>query len=256
MLSAGIDIGAQNLKVVILDDNDLLSYRVVPSGWDTENALGRAFRDVLEESGVSEESLKHIGATGMSRETVSFATSFTIDSTSGAKGVTWVIPSARTVIDIGAEQSRVFSCDQTGKVLDRVRNDQCAAGAGAFLEEISARLDLELEEMGKLSLSSNKNITINSTCVIFAESEVVSLINEGVNKEDISRSIVEAVADKAVSLLRSIKALDDIVFIGGVAMNQGVVDSVRKQIGKEILVPPEPRIVSAIGAALVARDMS
>ncbi|MFC1533689.1 acyl-CoA dehydratase activase [Thermodesulfobacteriota bacterium] len=254
MLSAGLDIGAQNIKLAILKDDQLLSYSIVPSGWDTEAALKLAFKEALDKSGVDREAIEVVGATGMGKENTSFATAYAADSTCSAKGTLLLIPSARTIIDIGAEQSRVLRCDQTGRVLERVRNDQCAAGAGAFLEEIASRLDIGVEEMNGLSPSSQKEITLNSTCVIFAESEVVSLINEGVNKGDIIQAIVDTVADKAVSLLRCINVEKEIAFIGGVAKNAGVVHSIGKQLGLNIVVPPEPRIVSAAGAALMANQ--
>ncbi len=254
MLSAGIDIGAENIKSVVIKDDQLLAYSIVASGRDTNASLQRAFSEAAERSGLDSEAIKCVGATGMGRKSVSFATTHATDSKCSAKGAVWFIPSARTVIDIGAEQSQVLTCDSAGEVLEYVRNDSCAAGAGTFLEETASGLEVRIADMGELSLLSKREITINTTCVIFAESEVISLINEGANREDIVRGISDAIASKAASLLRAVNMEKDIVFIGGVARNIGIVHSLGNKLGLDVLVPEEPSIVTAVGAALIAQQ--
>ncbi|MFC1920354.1 acyl-CoA dehydratase activase [Chloroflexota bacterium] len=254
MLSAGIDIGAENIKLAIIKDDRLLAHITVPSGWDTKASIQQAFDEVTGETGLDRKEFKLLGATGMGRETIESATVYNTDSTCSARGITWLIPSARTVIDIGAEQSQVFSCDAAGKVQEFTRNENCAAGAGAFIEETATALELGIADIGDLSLTSKKDISLNSTCAIFAESEVISLINEGIDKTDIARAICNAIAGKAVSLLKSINVQKDVIFIGGVARNTGVVDSLRKSLNMDILIPEEPEIVTAVGAALLAQQ--
>jgi predicted CoA-substrate-specific enzyme activase len=254
MLSAGIDIGAENVKLVVLNGDKLLTYSIVPSGWDTKASLQHAFNEAVEMSGVDSEAIRCVGATGMGRESVSFATTYATDSTCSAKGATWLIHSARTVIDIGAEQSQALTCDGTGRVLEYIRNENCAAGVGAFIEEIASALELRIADMGELSLRSEREITINSTCAIFAESEVISLINEGANKADIARAVSDAIASKAASLLQCVNIKKDVVFIGGVAKNIGVVNSLGRKLNLDILVPEEPSLVTAAGAALIAQQ--
>ncbi len=253
MLSAGVDVGAENIKLVVIKDDRLLAYHVVRSGWDTKASLKQAFNVVAEKSGVAPETIKCIGATGMGREIVPLATVYSTDSTCNAAGAVWLIPSARTVIDIGAEQSQVLTCDSTGRVLEFARNENCAAGAGAFIEETATALEQEVTDIGQLSLTSKKEISLNSTCAIFAESEVISLINEGVDKADIARAICNAIAGKATALLQGISLKKDVIFIGGVARNIGVVDCLRKRLGTDVVVPEEPSIIGATGAALLAQ---
>lgn len=254
MLSAGIDIGAENIKLVIMDGDQLLAYSIVPSGWETKDSLQQAFNEALGKSGVERESIMCVGATGMGRESIPLATTYTTESTCNARGAIWLFHSARTVIDMGAEQSHALNCDSTGKVLKYVRNESCAAGTGAFIEEIASALELELKDMGEFSLQSTKAITINSTCSIFAESEVISLINEGANKKDIAGAISDTISSKIASLLKGISVEKDVIFIGGVAKNIGVVTSLRKKLAIDILVPDEPSIVTAAGAALIAQQ--
>lgn len=252
MLSAGIDIGAENVKLVVLDDNQLMANSIVPSGWDTKASLQRACDIVKEESGIDIKDIKHIGATGMGREIVTFATASATDSTCSARGSTWLFPDVRTVIDVGAEQSQVFTCNSAGKVLEFMRNENCAAGAGAFIEETATALEMDITDIGSLALTSKDKITLNSTCTIFAESEVISLINEGIDKTDIARAICNAIAGKVASLMHGLSVEKDILFIGGVARNAGVVSSLRNLLNVEIIVPKEPCIVTAVGAALLA----
>ena len=252
MIGAGIDIGAENIKLAVIEDNRLLANVVVSSGWDTKTSLQNAFKLIEQEAGINIESINRIGATGMGRESVSSATVYATDATCSAKGIVWLLPSARTVIDIGAEQTQVFNHDSSGKILEYMRNDNCAAGAGAFIAEMASALEIEISELGKLSLSAKDELTLNSTCAVFAESEVVSLINEGIEISDICRAVCNSIAGKVNSLLHGINIKKDIAFIGGVARNAEIVESICNMLKLEFIVPEEPRIVSAIGAALLA----
>ena len=252
MIGAGIDIGAENIKLAVIEDNRLLAYVSIPSGWDTKKSLQNAYKYVEQKAGVNIESINLVGATGMGRESVSSATVYATDSTCSARGIVWLLPSTRTVIDIGAEQTQVFNHDSSGKILEYMRNDNCAAGAGAFIAEMAFALEIAISELGKLSLSAKKDLTLNSTCAVFTESEVVSLINEGVEISDICRAVCNSIAGKVNSLLHGINIKKDIAFIGGVARNAEIVESIRDRLKLEFIVPEEPRIVSAIGASLLA----
>ena len=253
MLIAGIDIGAENTKVAVIEDDRLLAYSVVPSGWDTQASLQRAFNEAVEKAGVNPEAITNVGATGMGGKNIALATVYATDSTCSARGTLWLYPSARTVIDIGAEQSQAMTLDAKGTILQYVRNDQCAAGAGAFITAMASVLELRAADISQAALLSENKLTINSTCTIFAESEVISLINEGTHKNDIARAVCDAIAGKAASLLQELKIEKDIIFIGGVAGNAGIAGFLQNKIGLDIIVPEEPRIITAIGAALAAR---
>jgi predicted CoA-substrate-specific enzyme activase len=255
MLSAGVDVGAEYVKAVILDDRRLLSHCILPTGWDTNSSVRQALRVAREKAAIEESPLEFLGATGMGRETVSNATVSATDSTCSAKGAVLLCPAARTVIDIGAERSQGLTCNETGRVLEFVRNDNCAAGAGAFIEEMASALEVEAQDMGRLALSSKKPVTLNSTCTVFAESEVISLMSQGICKEDIARAICDAIAVKAASLLKGLNVQKDVIFIGGVAMNGGVVAALSQRLGIDVVIPDEPRIVTALGAAVLAQSM-
>jgi (R)-2-hydroxyacyl-CoA dehydratese activating ATPase len=253
MLIAGIDVGAENTKAVVLEGDRLLAFSVVPSGWDTQASPQRAFNEAAGKAGINPAAIAGIGATGMGGKNVTLATVYATDSTCNARGVKWLFPSARTVIDIGAEQSQAMTLDDKGMILQYVRNDSCAAGAGAFITEMASVLELSTADLSQASLLSANRLTINSTCTIFAESEVISLINEGFHKNDVARAVCDAIAGKAASLLQELKIEKDIIFIGGVARNASIAGLLRDRIGLEVIVPEEPRIVTAIGAALAAR---
>jgi predicted CoA-substrate-specific enzyme activase len=253
MLSAGIDVGAENTKVAVIEGDRLLAFSTVPSGWDTQASVRLAFSEAVSKAGINSEAIGRIGATGMGGKNVALATVYATDSTCSPRGALWLFPSARTVIDIGAEQSQAMTFDDKGTILQYVRNDQCAAGAGAFITEMASVLELGTADLSQASRLSEKKLKINSTCTIFAESEVISLLNEGANKNDIARAVCDAIAGKAASLVQELKIEKDIIFIGGVACNASIAGLLRDKIGLDVIVPEEPRIISAIGAALVAR---
>lgn len=254
MITAGVDIGAETAKVVILRDGQVLSYSVVLVGIDMKRSTEQALGEALHKAGITIDDVKHITATGTGRKHTSVAHDQVSEVIADAKGAAWLFPTVRTVIDVGAEESRGIKCDAEGKVLDFARNEKCAAGTGTFVEAMAKALEVKVEEMGELSLLSQKEIPINVTCVIFAESEVVSLIHSGVNKVDIAQAIHNAIATRTVSMVRRIGIEKDVVFIGGVAKNVGVAALLEKHLGIETLIPENPQIAGAIGAALIARE--
>lgn len=254
MFSAGIDAGAENTKVVIIEGERLLAYSAVPSGWDTQASVRLALGEAAAKAGINPPGIAFFGATGMGGKNTGMATVYTTDSTCSARGAKFLYPSARTVIDIGAEQSQAMALDTKGLILRYVRNDQCAAGAGAFITEMASVLELGLEDLSAAARSAKNRLTINSTCTIFAESEVISLVNEGHHINDIARAVCDAIASKATSLVRELNIEKDIIFIGGVARNANVAALLREKIGLDVIVPEEPRVVTAIGAALAALD--
>ena len=254
MITAGVDIGAETAKVVILRDGQVLSYSVVLVGIDMKRSTEQALGEALHKAGITIDDVKHITATGTGRKHTSVAHDQVSEVIADAKGAAWLFPTVRTVIDVGAEESRGIKCDAEGKVLDFARNEKCAAGTGTFVEAMAKALEVKVEEMGELSLLSQKEIPINVTCVIFAESEVVSLIHSGVNKVDIARAIHNAIATRTVSMMRRIGIEKDVVFIGGVAKNVGVAALLGKHLGIKPLIPENPQIAGAIGAALIARE--
>jgi predicted CoA-substrate-specific enzyme activase len=133
-------------------------------------------------------------------------------------------------------------------------NDKCAAGTGRFLEVMAKTLDVELEELGEMDAQSTKNVTISSTCTVFAESEVISLIASGETKANIIHGLHDAIASRVNGMVRRIGVVPDVAFTGGVAKNQGMVRALQKEVGSKILIPENPQITGALGSALIAVD--
>lgn len=257
MITAGIDCGSKNTKVVLLKEKSVLSAASVLSGFDQEESAKQALDNAIKEAGINREDIKHITVTGAGMEAISFADDNVTTVTSDGRGTFFLFPSARTIIDIGAEEGLVVKIDENGKVKDFGINEKCAAGAGAFIEAMSRALEVDIKLMGELSLKSTKQIPMNAQCTIFAESEVVSLIHQKTSKEDIIRAVHDAIADRNTSMVRQIGIEKEVALIGGVANNIGFVDAMNKNLGFELLVPKDgvaPEYVSALGAALVAQD--
>ncbi|MFW9829681.1 MAG: acyl-CoA dehydratase activase [Candidatus Thorarchaeota archaeon] len=257
MITVGIDCGSKNTKVVVLKENEVLSTASVLSGFDQEESAQQALNKALEKARIKREEVKHITVTGAGMEAISFADDNVTTITCDGRGAFFLFPSARTIIDIGAEEGLVVKLGEDGKVKDFGINEKCAAGAGAFIEAMSRALEVDIETMGDLSLKSTKQIPMNAQCTIFAESEVVSLIHQKTAKEDIIKAVHDAIADRNTSMVRQIGIEKDVALIGGVANNIGFVDAMNKNLGFELLVPKDgvdPEYVSALGAALVAQD--
>ncbi|MCK4949636.1 MAG: CoA activase, partial [Thermoplasmata archaeon] len=190
--------------------------------------------------------------TGSGRTAVHFKTDELTEVTAASKGATMLVPSARTVIDVGAEEGRAMHTDAEGKVLDFVINERCAAGAGSFTEAMARALEIEVEEIGPLSLKATEAVPMNAQCAVFAESEVVTLVHQKTSKENIARAIHDAIASRISSMARRLSIEQDIVLVGGMANNVGFVESLRRELNMDVTVPDEPEYVAALGAARVA----
>ncbi|MDH4136610.1 MAG: acyl-CoA dehydratase activase [Anaerolineae bacterium] len=256
MAVAGIDMGAKYAKVVILKDGqpEILAQGTAEIGFDLKEAAEEAFNQALKSADLSRDDVTYVVATGASVEAVPFATDTVSMQGAAARGAHFLMPSVRTVIDIGAEMGRAAKCDGTGKMVDFVLNERCAAGAGAFIEAMSRALEVELEQFGPLSLEADKSPPMNAQCTIFAESEVVTLIHEGESKKNIIRALHDAIAERNISMVRRLGVEPDVALIGGLAKNVGFVDAMKRGLEMDVLIPEDPLIVGALGAALVAAD--
>ena len=253
MITAGVDVGAATAKTVIVQDSEILSFAVMPTGHSVARAAEEVTRAALEQAGLSMPDLSFVISTGYGRNGVAFANKAVSEIICHARGVNLLIPEARTVIDIGGQDSKVIRVREDGAVSDFVMNDKCAAGTGRFLEVMAGVLGLDIEEMGAISLKSKEPCSISSTCTIFAETEMVSLRADGRTREDMVAGIHRAVASRVVVMGRTVGYREQIVFTGGVAKNLGVKNSLEAAIGLPILIPEEPQIMGALGAALLAR---
>lgn len=249
-----MDIGAKTVKVVILKDGTLLGKGITHATFDVEESVNKAWRPALKTAGLSMADVDRVVATGAGRDMIPGANGVITEVGATAMGVSRLDQSVRTVIDVGAEESRGIKVDKGGKPVDFVINEKCAAGTGCFTEAIAHALEVELDELGPLSLQSTQSVPINAQCTVFAESEMVSLLHNNTPKADIARSIHDAVAHRVVSMMRRIGIEEKIMLIGGMSRNVGFVDSLKRTLKAEVLVPEDAEFVGAYGAALVAAE--
>jgi len=252
MITAGVDVGAATAKTVIVADSEIRSHAIIPTGYNVARAAEVVTGSALEQAGLSMTDLDFIVATGYGRNGVPFANKTASEIICHARGVNFLIAAARTVIDIGGQDSKVIGVREDGTVSDFVMNDKCAAGTGRFLEVMAGVLGLDIKEMGPISLTSEEPCLISSTCTIFAETEMVSLRADGRTREDLVAGIHKAVASRVMVMGRTVGYKEQVVFTGGVAKNIGVKNSLEAGIGLPILIPEEPQIMGALGAALLA----
>jgi len=253
MITAGIDIGHQSVNAVILENERIISHATRVIAGEVEAAAKTAFYGILEQAGMNAASIDCLFATGVGREKVTFADGNRTEMLSHVQGSHWLFPAARTVIDVGAEGSRILRCDSKGNLTNFVMNDKCASGAGVFLETVAEMMQIPLSEMGPFSLDSSKKVVLTTTCAVFAESEIVAEVHRGAAKADILAGVHASIAAKIASVTKRIGIEAELVFSGGVALNIGVVGALEKQLELDIQVPKDPEIVGALGAAILAK---
>jgi len=252
ILTAGIDIGSLSTDVVVLKGNEIAAYAIVPTLSSSEAAAEFAFDQALASAGMSREDIENIVATGYGRTSIDFASRAVTEITCHALGARRLFTEANSVIDIGGQDSKVIRLAKDGRVEDFAMNDKCAAGTGRFLEVMARSLDADLKSLGRLSALSTEDVRISSTCTVFAESEVVALVAKGVAKEDIIHGLHVSIAERIYAMVMRLRAEPPFVMTGGVAKNSGVVTALEERLKAKLLVPEEPQIVGALGAAILA----
>jgi benzoyl-CoA reductase subunit D len=256
MITAGVDVGAKYAKVVILKDGQVIARAKALVGFDLLKSATEVFEVALQNAGISRGDIQRIVSTGMGRNAVVQKAPINADEAvsevvSAAAGAYFIVPTAKTVIDVGAEEGRGIRVEG-GKVRDFVINERCAAGAGTFIEAMARALEVQVEEMGSMALKSVNTIPMNAQCCVFAESEVVSLIHSKISKEDISKAIHDAIAGRISSMVLRVGVEKDVVLIGGVALDQGFKAPLERELKASIIIPEHPEYVSATGAAVIA----
>jgi benzoyl-CoA reductase subunit D len=252
VITAGIDLGTQSVKAVILKDGTVVSRGQAFSGFDPTKAAEQAVDEALKKAKLSLSDVEHVTATGSGMDMAPNVNSTISMMGADAKAGVHLFPKARTIIDVGAEEARAVKCDDKGIMMDFVVNERCAAGAGAFIEAMARALEVKLEEMGPLSLKAERASPINATCVIFGESDVVTLIHRQESKPEIARAIFDAMADRVSSMVHRLGVNPDVVLLGGVAKDVGFIASLKRKLGVDVLIPEYPEYAGALGAALVA----
>jgi benzoyl-CoA reductase subunit D len=252
MIVAGIDVGGKNLHIIIKKDGQILEKAAGPTGIKKAEAVEQLYDEVLKKAGITRKDVDRVMATGSSAKRVAFADGFIPYAAADARGVNKLVSSARTVIDVGAEEGRAIKVSPEGKVLDFAVNEKCAAGTGTFVEAMSRALEVSVDEMSKITLRSTQTLSTNAQCAVFGESEVVSLIHQKTPKPDIARAVMNAIAGRVASVARIVGLEKDVVMVGGMAKNAGFIDSLKKSIDMDIIVPEDPDFMGALGAAEAA----
>jgi predicted CoA-substrate-specific enzyme activase len=210
----------------------------------------------LDKLGLSFQDVSSIVATGYGRISLPFATKAVTEITCNAAGVHYVFPEATLIVDIGGQDSKAIKINSQGKVMQFAMNDKCAAGTGKFLEVAAQTLEINVDELAAISQEAQNRIVISNTCTVFAQSEIVSLIARKTAKEDIAAALHESIASRVLGLIGSIdpEPQKDIVLTGGVAKNTAIARLLERMMGRTVLVPDNPQIITALGAAILARD--
>jgi len=251
----GIDVGSLTAEAVLIDEAlNVAGYAILPTGNDSQKAGSEVYQAALHQANVRKPDVTDIVSTGYSRARVQEAQVSKTEISCHAQGAFHYFPDVGTVIDIGGQDSKAIRIGRGGRVLDFAMNDKCAAGTGRFLEVMAGALDVPLEEMDGLAFEATAEITISSTCTVFAESEVVSLISQGRKPPDIASAICRAIAHRTSGLVTRVGVADTVVMTGGVAKNKAVVKMLSEKIGRPIKIPEEPQIIGALGAAIFARE--
>jgi len=252
---AGVDIGSTMTKVVLTDKaGNLLSFIKGPTGAEHRRLANEVMRRALEEAGLHIGDISYIVATGYGRLNVPFADCQITELSCHARGVSSLFPKARTAIDIGGQDAKCMRIDN-GRLASFVMNDKCAAGTGRFLEVTAAALSIRLEDMGDISLKATRRIPISNLCTIFAQQEVVALLSRGEKLENILAGLHDALASRVAALARRLGIEPELVLTGGVAKNIGMVKAIKESLGCEVLVPEEPLLTGALGAAILAKEI-
>ena len=257
MFVAGIDIGSLTAKTVILDtDARVAGHALVPTGAISQRAGEISFETALKMAGIKASDIEYVLATGYGRKNIPFAKGEMTEITCHARGAHKIFPEVRTIVDIGGQDSKAISINETGVPTSFMMNDKCAADSGRFLEVMTRALEIELDRIKKLSLRSTKDIQISSMCTVFAESEVVSAVAKGHDPCDIVNGIHQAIAKRVAVLVDHVGVKERVMMSGGVAKNTGVVRALEKELHTTLLIPREPQLVGALGAALIALERS
>ncbi len=255
MVVLGIDSGSTSTNAVIMNEKrEIQAFAVVRTGAKSGDSAQKVLDEVLQKAGMAQSDLDLIVSTGYGRVSIPFADENVTEISCHGKGAHYFNPSVRTILDIGGQDSKAIRLNESGEVTDFVMNDKCAAGTGRFLEMMARTLEIDISQLGPISLEWSEDITISSMCSVFAESEVISLIAQNKEKSDIAHGIHKAIAGKSASLLKRVSWAETVMMTGGVAKNPGVVRAVEDVLHIKLYLCDESEIVGAVGAALFALE--
>lgn len=248
----GIDIGSAHSKGVIIKDFQLVASHVIISGANYRTSAEAIRRELIRQVNLTQDDIANTIATGYGADNVYFASQKASDIVCTARGINNVFPQARTAIDVASQSTKVIRLNGEGKVANFTVSEKCAGGSGRFIDVIANVLRIDLSDFGPLSARSRAPITFSTGCAVFGESEAITRISEGIPKEDIAAGVNKALASKISSLVRKIKLEEPCAICGGGALNIALVKTVEGELNTTLLVPPQPQIITALGAAITA----
>ena len=254
---AGIDSGAGFTKAAVLADFGderkpvVIGHGCARTGVNMDQSASAALELALEDAGLVRSDIQYIAATGFGRYGISFRDIQITEITSAARGSFYLLPAADLVLDIGSQSTRAMSVKEKGKVRSFKTNDKCAAGSGSFIQRAAKYLEVKIEDVGEMALRAENPQPISSVCAVLAESEIINLVSTGLSVEDIMRGIYDSLADWAALLLKRVGAGEELVFIGGVAKQAGMVKALESRLKLPVVVPENCEYVCAVGAALL-----
>lgn len=257
----------------------IVGSKVSATGTNCRRTATFLLESILDNTGRTRDNVHYVVSTGYGRRMIDFSNEVVTEISANVKGASWLLnhlsrgeasspyeagqgnsvptngTKVRTLINIGGQDCKVISLDGKGMMVDFVMNDKCAAGTGRFLEVMSCILEVELEQLGAVSLKSKEPLPINSLCTVFGESEVISLLSQGKCVADIAAGIHRAISKRIGAMVRKVGLHEAVFFDGGPALNEGLRLALEQELGTKVFVPPEPQIVTAIGAAIVAYEL-
>ena len=254
MYSAGIDVGSTYTKAVVLDERLAIAGRaLLPTGFKLAQIADRALEAAVEAAGASRDAVRYTVATGFGRHQVGHSDAHVTDLTAAARGATHLFPGTRTILDVGGQTMKASRLDDGAKVKSFRLNDKCAAGTGAFLEKTARYMGFSTEEIGPLVATSKSPIPISGVCAVFAESEVINHLSQGVAPADIMHGAVSSLVGRSVQLLKRVGLEPEFTLVGGILRFERMAAVVREQLDAEVNVPRGDLVqfTAALGAAVL-----
>jgi predicted CoA-substrate-specific enzyme activase len=252
---AGVDVGSTQTKAIIIDEGrNIVGRSLTDTGANVIKAAESAYFEALKDGDVDEEEVEYVIGTGYGRYRVTFGNSQVTEISCHGRGAVHLFPETRTVVDMGGQDTKAISVNEKGEITDFCMNDKCAAGTGRFLGAAAAALDIPLDELGPVSLQSQRPIKISTTCTVFAESEVLAWIGKGKKIEDILWGVHKSIASRSAGLMRRVGIEDEITFTGGVSLNAGMVKALEERLEKPLNISDDCHYMGALGAAMFALD--
>jgi predicted CoA-substrate-specific enzyme activase len=251
---AGLDIGSALSKAVIMHNRTLLSSSIKPSEGNFSDAISSVLKAVLEKAKLTFPDIDLIGACGLGASFISHPYTKITEISCQSRGTNYLLPTVRTLIEIGNQASRIIKVTAEGKVADSLVSDKCAAGSGRILQIVAKVLKVDLKNMGQLSLESTHPVKFTTGCAVFLETEAISRVAEGASKENIIAGLHQALASRIAAMSHRMRIEEDCAITGGGACDSGLVKIMEEKLGKNVMVPDNPLITAAIGAALIVAE--